>query len=540
MLKTMIKLSLYSVKDRITKVGRGKKAKSGAAKVGMLILFAFLYLYMGVSIGFTFYAIYEPLNALGKQDFYFMCVFLMSTVLCLVSGLFTTYSQIFNANDNELLLSMPIKPKHILIGRVMSVLLLNYMFELMIVLPSFVVHLIFGSTSVLQVLTVIVDFLLLPLPAIAVSFVIGFLFNLITRRIRNKSILVTVFSIAFLVAYIYYIPQIGTIGKYVLNHTDTISDTVRNYIPLAYYYGDSIANSNLISLLLYAFISIVSFAVIYILMSALFLKTIGTVRGYKSKKYVSKPLKQSSVMWALIKRELKRFVSIASYMVNSAIGIVFTVIIPIAVFVKQSDIRVALNILADQLPGDFYINEFIAAIFIILLCLMSSADTISAPSISLEGKTIWLLHSLPVNGYSILMSKVYTHVIICLPASLIAGTIFNILFPSNLLLGIFMYITPTVMTFVQAFLGVWSNMHFPRTDYINETAAVKQSLSVVITMFGSMFIVGVPTAVYILLLSELFGYQIFILLFTAYLALIAGAFYLYILKRGNKVFANID
>ena len=50
--------------------------------------------------------------------------------------MFTAKAQLFEARDNELLLSMPIKPSAILASRMVSLLLLNLGFELLVAIPA--------------------------------------------------------------------------------------------------------------------------------------------------------------------------------------------------------------------------------------------------------------------------------------------------------------------------------------------------------------------------------------------------------------------
>ena len=57
------------------------------------------------------------------------------------------------------------------------------------------------------------------------------------------------------------------------------------------------------------------------------------------------------------------------------------------------------------------------------------------------------------------------------------------------------------LSVLTALLGVVVNLRFPRFDYLNETAVIKQSMSTMICMFGSMAVVLVLSLVYALLLS---------------------------------------
>ena len=75
---------------------------------------------------------------------------------------------------------------------------------------------------------------------------------------------------------------------------------------------------------------------------------------------------------------------------------------------------------------------------------------------------------------------------------------------------------PALMCVFGALLGVVANLRFPKFDYINETAVVKNSASVVIAMFGSWAVLAAPAILYFVLPDGLVG-------LTAYLYICAAA-----------------
>lgn len=175
----------------------------------------------------------------------------------------------------------------------------------------------------------------------------------------------------------------------------------------------------------------------------------------------------------------------------------------------------------------------------VALCFLCATDVISAPSISLEGKTLWLLKSLPVEARAILMSKVELHLVIALPPTLIASACCVIALPLTAAEAAAVVLLPALMCVFGALLGVVANLRFPKFDYINETAVVKNSASVVIAMFGSWAVLAAPAILYFVLPDGLVGLTAYLYICAAALAAACAAMYAYLGRGGSRRFENL-
>ena len=57
---------------------------------------------------------------------YFSLMGIMVIVICFMGSVFMTQNIVYNASDNDLLLSMPIEPRDILLSRVFTILIFDY------------------------------------------------------------------------------------------------------------------------------------------------------------------------------------------------------------------------------------------------------------------------------------------------------------------------------------------------------------------------------------------------------------------------------
>ena len=86
------------------------------------------------------------LIAIGADWFYFFMFVGIDALLVFIFGVFQTKAEIFECRDNELLLSMPIKPISIVLSRVLSVIIWNYIESLIVFAPAVTVYAAFGGS----------------------------------------------------------------------------------------------------------------------------------------------------------------------------------------------------------------------------------------------------------------------------------------------------------------------------------------------------------------------------------------------------------
>ena len=138
-------------------------------------------------------------------------------------------------------------------------------------------------------------------------------------------------------------------------------------------------------------------------------------------------------------------------------------------------------------------GDYIAIILCCTVCAMSSMNVVTAPSISLEGKNIWLIQSLPVTGWQVLLSKLKLHMIVTAPAAVLVTIVAEIITKPSLIMSVLVVIIQIVFIFLFGLVGLMFNLKWHNLDWTNESFAVKQSLSVVLTMFtpwGILIVLG--------------------------------------------------
>ena len=198
MLKSLLKIYFASY----GKLFRGKtKAKSA----GKALLYALLLIYaFGIFI-FTYYQIFKSfapvLYGMGHGWLYFVYTDIMAFGLMCIFSVFASKTTLYEAKDNDLLLSMPIKPGTILLSRMVSLEIVNLVFGLIVMIPAAVAWYGQMPFTALSITGFVVTGLLLSLLALALSSIFGWLLAAASSKMRKKVLFETVLRVIFLVAY---------------------------------------------------------------------------------------------------------------------------------------------------------------------------------------------------------------------------------------------------------------------------------------------------------------------------------------------------
>lgn len=531
MLKLLLKVRLMAWLAYLggTAGTRGKK-KPGKGKA---LLFGILYLYLIAVFLFMFYAMFssmaEVFHSMGLGWFYFAMFAMLSFAMMFVFSVFTAKAQLFEAKDNELLLSMPVAPSTILASRMISLLLLNFGFELIVAVPAAIAWCMSCPVTVMGAAAFIVECLCLPFFSLAISALFGWLLAVVTARVRRKSLVSTIMSMAFLAAYFYVYSQINTILNTLVTQTADIARSVSAALPV-YWLGAAVANGKVIDLALGAACLLLPFALVYVMLSRTFIKTATTRRGFARTRYVERSARVASPFAALVRREGMRLLSSSTYIMNAAMGALMSLIMAGVLVVKGADLLAVL----DMLPADY-----LAPIMTAALCMVSAMTTISSCAVSLEGKNLWIVKSMPVATADVLKAKLALHLLVSAPSTFLVQIAFCIVFRPDGLGIAMMLVIPQLFGLAMALIGLWANLRHPKLDWQSEAQAVKQGMSVAIAMFSGWGLVLLPVIAAIFLAKSAMGVNIVAAVFFAALAALSALLYRWCTHCGSEIFESL-
>ncbi len=523
-----------SVKKSFGVTGKNKK-KSMLAVAGIAVLAVYILIYFFVLFYLLFSKLCEPFHMVGIDWLYFCMAGLMAIVLMFVGSIFMTQAQLFEAKDNELLLSMPIRPSDILFSRMIVLYVYNLVFGLLVLIPAGYAYVECTGVRIVNLIFYAVLSLVLPFLAIALASLVGWILALAGTRVRNKSLFTMIFSLAFLALYFWgYTKVFGYIQTLIANGAIFAEKIRSGALPL-YYLGNSVAEGNLWQLFVTVLCLVLPFVLLYVLLSKFFIKITTTKRGFAKIAYREQAMKSGSRKAALLKKELRTFVTSPVYMLNGSLGVILLVVSAVAVLIKKDDFLQYVG----MLPA---LTEHMLVLLPMIVCMMSSTNMLTAPSVSLEGKRFWILRSMPVPTKEILMAKVQLQLCICVPAGLLTSVCYGIAFESDAVGMFFLIVLPLIANIMFALLGLVINLKLPKLDAISETAAIKQSASTIVDMLAAMALVMIPGAIYIvnvMKLDSVIGAELFLGVVTVVYALISFVLYRYLCTKGCRIFESL-
>lgn len=531
MLKTLLRVRMAALLAAFTGQSRKRKNQTKGKAAG----YAFLMLYCFCAFVFLFYTSFSQLAAAffpaGLGWLYFAMFAIMAFALMFIGSVFTAKSQLFEAKDNELLLSMPVPPGMILLSRMAALLAMNFVFELVVALPVFVSWLQYGTVNGVGILAFIVIVLALPLFSLAVSCLFAWLVSLITSRMRNTTAVTMVISVVFMLAYFLFCFRMNSYVTQLAANGAAIAGALGSAAPLVWL-GRAAADGSLADLGLTLLWTVLPFVLAYVLLNRSFIRIVTTRRGQVKVQYEKKAMRTSSQNAALYRRELARLTSSSGYMLNAGLGLVFELVLAVLAIVKRQELLAALT----AIPA---LREAAAPILLLACMMVSGMVFFTASSVSLEGKYYWIVRSMPVKSEKILQAKLN------LSNSLSAGPALLMMLAAALALQlpaaetVLLLACQLLFVLLTANVGLVEDLRHCNLDWINETQAAKQGAGVLLSMllnFGFVVAVG---ALYFFLLTNLMPTAAFLGLMLALMAILYALTARWIKTRGAKRFETL-
>lgn len=535
MLGKLIKLRLKGFLARQS----SRRGKSRSSSKGTIALYLLLFIYAGGFFGAMFYNTFLQLGTILRGTdyawFFFAMAGLLAFGLSLLGTVFVAKSELFEAKDNELLLSMPIRPRDILLSRMTILLAMEYLFSLLVLVPAGLAW--FGGAAInwAQLGLFIGVCLLLPLASTSIACLFGWLIALLTARSRHQSIINIVLSLVFLGVYFIFVFRAQTYFTQLLESYTAVAESVAGWGFLFHWLGAGITGSNYLLYLAFSVICLVLFFVAVLLLSRSFFRIVGAKPTGRRKKKGKANYTPHSPASALLRRERKHFFGSATYLINCALGPILCLIAAVAAAIKMDALR---GLIAD-LSGTMELPDFsVAFVLCLAICFITLMGTITAPSISLEGKSLWILRSLPISSKKVLDAKLKLHLYFALPPSILLSVVLCFVLQGDILTWLLLLLLPQAFLVMTAMFGLVMNLLLPRLDWTNETYAVKQSMSVLLALLLPMGFIIIAAVVYFAVGVALPPLA-FPLIFTALTLLLSVVFGLWLSNRGVKRFERL-
>lgn len=525
----LLNVSICSMLVTSTNIGRRKRTRA-ATGIGAMVLIAFLGLYISGLYSSMLMSVLAPAGLEGL-------VFTFMGAAALLGGLlFTVFAVrgvVFGGKDNDLLLALPVPDSMLMAARVSAIWLENFVFAFFVLIPAGVACAILTQRGVghdlLFWLRLVLCALLLPMLDTALSVLLGALAAFVSTKVsKGKALGQNLVMAVFLAAVFWFSFNLNGMLQSLAADPEGVRAGLSWMLPLVWL-GDGILG-DWGALAGFAACCVVPFAVMIFGLGKVYRKAVTAFQAQSARNDYNLTAQRSAGQTkALLLKEARRFFGTPSYFWNGGIGLIMLLMMAVAAVIFRDDLQDILVLI--EMAGMDTLTLLLAA-GAIGFCLCTCS--IAAPSISLEGKYLWILREAPVGEETLLWLKVGFELLLSLPCALIACVCLTFALGLPLWQGAVLTVAMVLFALGHACFSLLMGLTFPKLDAPNETMVIKQSLATFLAMFVPMAVLGAAGLLW--WLGGKVAVWLSLALPVALIAVLAAASAMVLYKRGPVMF----
>ena len=534
MIKILVKKEFLEMwRSLFVNTKTGEKTKK--SKTALLIA---LYIALGLFLLGIFYFLSYQLGTAfiraGLGWFYFTFISMLAVAFGIFGDVFNTHAMLYASKDNDLLFSLPIKSGDILFSRMLVVLLTGTGYMSLVYIPAIVAYWVASpSFSIVTLLLQIVMMAALALIVMTLTCALGWVIAKLMTKMKSKNVAKIIASLLFLGIYYFVSARASEYIKAIIENADAVSSSIKK-VYFLYALGQGCTGSFHDALIVVG-VSATLTGLCFYLLSRSFIR-LSTENGKSEKKaYSSSQIKVLSPLKALVKREERRFITSTVYALNTGLGLVVMLAGAVALFFFRS--RISAFTTEIEEAGAGFLRPYGAATVLLLIISMNG---ISAPSVSLEGKNIWIVQSLPVEPFDVLKSKI----IFCFVPSAAASVILLLSAVATTVISIkdlpLVLLFALVYSLLMSETGLMLNLLHPSLHWTNEASCVKNGFATYISLFGGWAVAALFAFIYFKFLFGVMNIFLYLLIYIAVFVIGIVLETLWLKKKGSAVFQYLS
>ena len=474
MIRALLKKQLLELGAAFVRSSKTGKRRSRAGAFGYALLFAVLMLLVMLSFGSMALPLAVTLVPQGLDWLYFVLMELSALTVSVLASAFTSYGHLFRCRDNQQLLALPIPPGAIFAVRSGGVYLTGLIYLLLAWVPSVVCYALAAPRPGEALLAALPVALALAGVSMVLVVLLGWAVALLNRRARHKSLVTIVGTLLFLAVYYAVFQWVG----------NSVEALAVDAVQAGAAAGRAAAPLRLLGL---AAVGNVPALLLFLALAAACMALCGNLRlltlepGRAKVEYRAKTQKKQPPRRALLRRELLHLGACPMWLLNCALSSLLLPVLGAAALWKAADLRAFTAA---------YPPESLPMLVCGMVCTIAAMNFITAPSVSLEGGTLWLLQSLPVAPQQVLRVKVELQLLLTLPGAwFCAGCAMAALrIPAGQ--GLLVLAVLAAFVWLTAQMGLALGLCLPNLHWVSEAAVVKQSAASMLAMFGGWLLAG--------------------------------------------------
>jgi ABC-2 type transport system permease protein len=494
----LVNIQLWAVLGEMLSIGNNRKRRPKLLYTGVAL---FILAMSGVAF-FYCYMIGSGLKMFGSLDILPSMMMAITCMMVLMTTVLKVKGTIFGFRDFDLVMSLPVKTSTIIASRLIILYALNLVFAIMVMLPMMVAYGLLAKPGAMFYVISFITMFFLPLVPIIIASVLGTIIAYAASKFRYSNLLNIIFSVCLLAAFVSLSFTMSDNGHELVDMSKTLAAQVNSLYPLAQMYTKAVVETDITAFLMFLLISIAAFLLYTAIVQKVFKKMNTLIMtGRYRVNFKMGELKTASPFQALYRKEIKRYFSSPLYVLNTGFGIVLLTLGTIATIFVDLD-----KILGSPQAAESLLNN---GPMFVAFCIMMSCTTMA--SISLEGRSLWIIKSLPVSPKTIYLSKIAVNLTIISPA-LLDAILLGILLQMGFMKTVILFIIAAACAVFTSFFGLLVNLKLPNFNWTTEALVIKQSAASLISIFTGMAIVGIQVLFLLFIPSVMFAYAGYTLL----------------------------
>lgn len=496
----------YSLTKALIKSGMG--VTDGSSKKGFKI---FLYGILALSflpvIGLLYFMIDATLPAYAMMDQRASILGTMMFLACILIFIFSIFmipSIFYFSSDNDILLSLPLKPEQIIGSKFTTCLLYEYLFSLGVLLPTYAAYLHFDGFSLSLLFFGLLVVFLMPIYPLVLSTIFTMILMRFVPFFKNRDrfnmisgilLLIIAFGFSFASNSMNSTATEADMMSMLLAGNNSMLDLFMKLFPMIPYFARAIIDGNILDFLIGMGICLAALLVFLTLGKFLYFKgAIGNGESSSSHKRMNeqqlrKATKQGNKIWTYAKKDLKLLFRTPVFFLNciSTVFIFPIILIVFPLLSGSSDIQgFDLSLLISMID---HIDHFIAYVIMAGLgigLMFGMINMISATAISREGSHYTVMKYLPMSYRDQIHAKSLCGILMGILTIIMTIVPMIFLLPFPPLYYLVFFVSACITTVLANELCILVDLAKPKLVWEQEAAAVKQNLGAFVSMMGGM------------------------------------------------------
>lgn len=532
MLKTLLKKQMAEIFRNYFYDPKKNKMRSKGATIAYIALYALLMVgLLGGIFALMAVGLCGPLVEASMGWLYYLLMGLIAVLLGTFGSVFSTYSSLYLSKDNDLLLSMPIPVRCVMASRLLGVYLLGLMYAAVVIVPGVIVYWITAPVTAGTIVGGVLMVLIVSVIVMVLSCLLGWVVARISLKLKNKSFITVILSLLFLAAYYFVYYKAQALITLLVENAAVYGMKIRGSAYLLYLFGCVGAGDWLAMLI----VTVTQAALLALTMWGIarsFLKIATATGSVKKVRFKHKAVRAQSTQRALFGKELRRFTASPNYMLNCGLGILMLTAAGIAQIIKGGALG---QTLADVFSGNVGV---VPVLMCAAVCLLASMNDMAAPSVSLEGKSLWLAQSLPVVPWQALRAKLDVQLVLTGVPVLFCALCMVITLPGSALEKVLLVVVALLYTLLSALAALALGLKMPNLTWTNETTPIKQSGCVMLSLFANWFYAIALGGLYFLC-GNVLSAAAYLAIFAVVTAAGSALLLRWVKKQGARIFAAL-